>query len=305
MGLPSAKLFGHFLVSEFFNSHRRLQRGKTRMPSRIVSGISLVCLALICLATPNCGNSSRSSASTPYDVVGNWQFTVSTNSGPVLYLGSIDPKGTSLFFAPDVYGVGVVDPSAFVGDTWELPVITGASSFSGASTLYAAPGTQLPSGGTSQSLSSQGTVISDSSISLTNSNGNFTLTPATPFTGTVKALSGVMTGWFNDGMAGGPYWQLAFTPTSGGGSQSMSFTTSGLATCSVAGTFMQVGTSNIFDVSMTFTGVCQFAPTGTSLTGLGFESGMDYFSYNAGQAGTYLYAEVLVPNGGAFVMEIF
>jgi hypothetical protein len=72
-------------------------------------------------------------------------------------------------------------------------------------------------------------------------------------------------------MGGGPFWPLAFTQVSGDG-QSMSFTTSGVATCSVAGTFTQVGTSNVFDVSMTFSGACEF-PTGTSFSGLGFESG--------------------------------
>ena len=79
---------------------------------------------------------------------------------------------------------------------------------------------------------------------------------------------------------------------------------SGVATRSVAGTFTQVGTSNVFDVSMTFSGACEF-PTGTSFSGLGFESDTDYFSYNAGQAATYLYADVLLPSGGAFVMEIY
>jgi hypothetical protein len=272
------------------------------MPPRIASLLSLVCLALFCIAAPNCGSSYP--ANTPHNVVGNWQSTVSTNSGSVLYLGSIDSHGTSLFFAPNVIGVGVVNPSAFAGDSWELPTITGASSFSGSSTLYAAAGTQLPSGGTSQTLSSQGTVVSDSSITLTNSSGNFTFTPAAPLSETVEALSGVTTGWLNDGMQGGPYWELAFTPGSGGGSQSMSFTTSGVATCSVAGSFTQIGTSNVFDVSVTFSGVCPF-PAGTSFTGLGFESDTDYFAYNAGLAGKYLYADVLVPGGGAFVMEIY
>jgi hypothetical protein len=235
--------------------------------------------------------------------VGNWQFTVSTNSGSILYLGGIDSEGTSLFFAPGVLGVGVVNSTAFVGDTWALPIITGASSFSGATTLYAATGTQLPSGGTSHTLSSQGTVISDNSVTLTNSSGTFTLTSATPLTGAVKELSGVLTGGLNDGMGGGPFWPLAFTQVSGGG-HSMSFTTSGVATCSVAGTFTQVGTGNVFDVSMTFSGVCEF-PTGKSFSGLGFQSDTDYFSYNAGQEGTYLYADVLVPSGGAFVLEIY
>jgi len=55
---------------------------------------------------------------------------------------------------------------------------------------------------------------------------------------------------------------------------------------------------------MTFSGACEF-PTGTSFSGLGFESDTDYFSYNAGQAATYLYADVLLPSGGAFVMEIY
>jgi hypothetical protein len=274
------------------------------MSPKTASVISLVCLALICIATPNCGSSSTSSTSTPYDVVGNWQFTASTTSGSVLYLGGIDSQGTSVFFAPGVYGTGVVNPSVFVGDTWELPTITGASSFSGVSTLYAAPGTQLPSGNTSQTMPSEGTVTSDSSISLTNSSGSLTLTSATPLTETVSGLSGAVTGVLNDGMGGGSSWPLAFTQASGGSIQSMSFSFSGVATCSVSGTFTQVGTSNVFDVSMTFSGACQFQ-SGAPFSGVGFESDEDYFNYNAGQAGTYLYADVLVPGAGAFVMEIY
>jgi len=265
---------------------------------RIASVISLLCPALICAMISNCGCSSPAFRGTPSDVIGNWQSTVSTSSGSVLFIGGIDAQGKSLFFA--------TDNNAFVGDTWELPTITAASSFSGTSTLYASLGAQLPSGGASQTVSSRGTVVSGNSITLTNSNGSFTFIPATPLTGPVKAFSGPMTGILNDGTDDGPFWGLVFTQASSGGSQSMSFTTSGPATCSVAGTFTQVGTSNIFDVSLTFSGGPDCSvPTGTPSIGLGFESDTDYFNANSGQAGTYLYADVLTSSGGAFVFEIY
>lgn len=266
------------------------------MPLTIASAISLLSVTLVCIATPNCGSSSGGSGGKPYAVAGNWQSAVSTGSGSVLYIGAVDAQGKSLLFATS-------DP-AFIGDTWELPTITGASSFSGNSSIYAAPGTQLPSGGTAQTLSSQGKVISANSITLTDSNGSFTVMRGTPLAGAVTALSGTMTGVVNDGMAGGPIFGLDFTATSGGSSQSMSFTVSGNSTCSVAGTFTQVGTSNVFDVAITFSGACPF-PTGTPLSGLGFESSTDYFNDNAGQPGTYLYADVLSSGNSAFVIEIY
>jgi len=267
------------------------------MRRAILSLLSLACVALMCVLAANCGSSGSSRSGGPYNVVGTWESDLSGSIGTAVFAGAIDSQGTTLLFA-------INNPNA-VGDTWQLPTITGASSFSGETTLYAAPGTQLPDGGgSSQSVSIQGTVNSDTLITVTNSNGKFSLSAENLLIGSsVSALSGAMTGVINDGTQDGPSFPLVFTPTSSGSNQSMSFVTSGTATCSVSGSFTQVGTANVFDVSMTFSGVCPVS-SGTQLSGLGFESSTDYFNDNAGQAGTYLYADALASTG-PFAMEIF
>jgi len=41
-----------------------------------------------------------------------------------------------------------------------------------------------------------------------------------------------------------------------------------------------------------------------ALSGIGFESDTDYFGFNGGVAGTYLYADILA-SSNTFVLEIF
>ena len=76
----------------------------------------------------------------------------------------------------------------------------------------------------------------------------------------------------------------------------------------MTGTFAQevanIATLNVFDVSLTFSGTGCPTPTTTAITGLGFESSSDYFSYNFSSPGAYLYADMLDP-AGAFVLEIY
>jgi hypothetical protein len=81
----------------------------------------------------------------------------------------------------------------------------------------------------------------------------------------------------------------------------MSFTTTNLAGCLANGTFTEVGTSNVFDVSLTLMPTCPI--TGT-FTGLGFESSTDYFGPNGGHPDTYLYMNIL-DSTNSFVMEIY
>jgi hypothetical protein len=81
----------------------------------------------------------------------------------------------------------------------------------------------------------------------------------------------------------------------------MSFATTNLAGCEATGTFTEVGTSNVFDVSITLTPTCPIIGT---FTGIGFESSSDYFGLNSGGADTYLYADIL-DGTNTFVIEFF
>jgi len=95
------------------------------MLRNIALSISLLCLLAICAITINCGGSSSNGGGGgtggPYDVVGDWQLTLST-SGAIGY-GVINSSGQALFFDN-------------IGETLELPTITGVSSFSGTVTLF-------------------------------------------------------------------------------------------------------------------------------------------------------------------------
>jgi hypothetical protein len=267
-------------------------QGEILMTHKFALSLSIVCLALIAVVTMSCGGSSSSGGGTgggPYNVVGIWQTTLSGSAGSTSFVGAINSQGLALLFADNP-----ADP-AFVGDTWELPTITGASSFSGMTSLYAEPGTQLPWGGTVQTISMQGNVNSATSITGKNSNGSFTLSPYSPLTRSVTAFTGAMVGEIE---GGANIFRLTFAP--GGSGQSMNFSGSG-GFCVVTGSFTQEGTSNIFDVSMIYeSGGCP--GTGT-VTGLGFESSSDYFQMNGNAQGTYLYANML--GSSPYVLEIF
>jgi hypothetical protein len=255
------------------------------MSRNFLISLSFLCLLAICAMITNCGSSSKSGGGNgggPYDVVGDWQLTLSGSS--TTGYGVINTTGLALFFDN-------------LGETLELPTITGASSFSGTATIY-------EPGGASSTATVQGNVNSATSISGTlsgNGSGSFTAASYSAVT-SVTALSGAMTGesW------SGALLELTLSPS--GSNASMSFTGSNGISCDVSGTFTQEGgnvaTLNVFDVSMTFSGTGCPTLTTTAITGLGLESSSDYLNFNSGSPGTYLYADMLDP-AGPFILEIY
>jgi hypothetical protein len=271
------------------------------MPRKLALYFSFVSLGVVAAITVACGGSSNSTPKActggPYNVVGDWQVTVSDiGGGSGMLYGAIDSSGLGLFF-----DYNLVSGS---GDSVEMPTISGSCSFSGNITAYPEPS---PISGSPVVDAAQGNVTSNTSItgSFTGTNGDpsgtFTATACSPLTGAVAAINGDKTGSVQGSINGQPVLLPAtFTPS--GSNNSMSFTTSTIPNCTVSGTFTEVGTSNVFDVSMTFAGTgC--AITGT-FTGIGFESSSDYFSLNGSNPDTYLYADILASNN-TFVVEFF
>ena len=264
----------------------------------------LASLALIAAITISCGNSSSSNSTActggPYDVVGNWQVNLTSSGGSDTFYGAIDSAGLALAFDNN-------SAQLSTGDTLELPTLTGACSFSGTATAYAEPSGIVQS---PLSLTASGNVASAASITGSYSGpatGTFTAATFKPLTGSVTALSGTVTGEGEGAPNGMPVlYPFTFTPTAVGTNSNMSFTTSAALspTCTVSGTFTQVTTANVFNVSITFAGTT-CALTGT-FTGLGFESSTDYFGLTTtGTAvGPFLYADILA-SSNTFVMEFW
>jgi len=201
--------------------------------------------------------------------------------------GAIDSAGLALFFD--------TSSSTGAGDTLELPTLTGACYFSGNVISYPEP----TSAGSTVTDAVQGNVNSASAITgifSGLSSGTVSAVPFSPLGGAPTALSGARTGEI-EGVAG--ILSLTFSPTTG---SSMSFSGTDASKCAITGTFTQVGTSNVFDVSYTVAGAspCVVATS----TGIGFESNTDYFNLNNNAAGTYLYADIL-ESSGAVVLEVF
>jgi len=265
--------------------------------------LSFACLAVIAALTVACGKSAsnnifKTCTGGPYNVVGDWQITVQDNGGgSITGYGAIDSSGLALFFDNNALANST-------GDTLQLPQLTGACSFSGNLTAYAAPN---PLGSTVVTDPVQGNFSSATSMSASftgSPSGTISANPFIPLSGSPTAFSGSpFTGEVNGSFSlGGVLLQLNFTPTGTGAS--MTFTALPSQNCAVTGSFTQQSSSNVFDVTMTFSGLGCPITTTSALTGLGFESNTDYFSMNGGAAGTYLYADML--NGSnTFVMEIF
>jgi hypothetical protein len=270
------------------------------MWGRFVLIFSFAALLLMAALTISCGSSSGTQPCTggPYNAVGNWQMTVTDagGAGSLTMYGAIDAAGLALFFDNST--------SAGTGDSAQLPAISGSCSFSGNITAYAEPGG--PDSGSVVTDSSQGNVTSNSALKGTfsgSASGTFSATAFSPLTGSATALSGGRTGSVQGALNGqAVLLPLTFTPA--GSNNSMTFTTNQVLSqnCSVTGTLTQLGTNNVFDVSITFAGT-SCAITGT-FSGIGFESGTDYFDINGGNQETYLYADIL-DSGNTFVMEIF
>jgi hypothetical protein len=267
--------------------------------------LSIVSLAAWCATIVACGGSSKTTGCTggPYNVVGDWQITVSqTNGASVTGYGAIDSTGLALFFDNSI--------SNGSGDTLEMPAITGGCSFSGNMTDFAEPGG--PNSGQSLTDTVQGSVTSATAMTGTftgsgsnSSKGSISAATISPLTGMVSVVVGSKTGEVQGALDGQPVL-LPLTFSASGTGDSMSFITGTLSpNCTATGTFTQVGTANVFDVSITLSnsqnGTC--ALTGT-FSGIGFESSSDYFGLNGNSIDTYLYADILAASN-TFVMEIF
>ena len=270
------------------------------MCRKFVLTVSAISLVAWCALTMACGNSSNSKTTGctggPYNVVGNWQVIVSSGSNSVTGYGAIDSAGLALFFDNSVTNGS--------GDTLEMPTITGACSFSGNITNFAEPGG--PFNGQSVIDAAKGNVTSATALTGTftgnSASGTFSAASFSPLTGTVGVVTGSKTGEVQLALNGQPVL-LPLTFAASGTGDSMSFTTgSSIQNCTTTGTFTQVGTANVFDVSITFTG-SGCAITGT-FKGIGFESSSDYFGINGNNTDTYLYADILASTN-TFVMEIF
>jgi hypothetical protein len=258
------------------------------MLRNFVLPLSLLCLLAICAMTINCGSSSSSNnggqncSGGPFNVVGDWNLTFNGTPGSA---GVINTAGLALFF--DSFG-----------DVAALPSITGSCSFSGTATLYES----LLGGGLTVPASATGKVNSTTSITgtATSSSGSITLSaaPISPLSGAPTALLGSGYQGVIEADPGANIWDLTFTPTGTGQSMTVSGTNIA-ATCTVAGTLTQEGSSNVFDSAIAFSGSgCPFP----SINGLALESNSDYFGVNAGAAGTYLYA---ISSSSPAVLEVF
>jgi len=273
------------------------------MLPRLALWLCFVCLVLVGVLAMSCGNSSsvaKPCTGGPYNVVGDWQITVTVSGGsPVTGYGAIDSGGLALFFDG-------------LGDTLQLPALTGTCAFSGGTNFYAEPG-PLPNGGVEITDTITGNVNSATSIT-----GNYTgagspsgvisAAPFTPLTGSVAAVSGTKTGAVQGSFGAtsstaGTAILLSTTFTGSGSANgiTMNFATTNEAGCLANGTFTQVGTGNVFDVSITLMPTCPI--TGT-FTGIGFEGSSDYFGANGSNADTYLYADIL-DGTNTFVIEFF
>ena len=277
--------------------------GKRKFMSRkFCLSLFVISLAAWCALTIACGGGSSNKTTTctggPYNVVGDWKITTQSGGGSVTGYGAIDSAGLALFFDNSL-------STGNTGDTVELPTISGSCSFSGNIIDYEEPGG--PFSGQSVSDTAQGNVTSATALngtfSGTGSSGTFSAATFSPLTGTVGVVTGSKNGEVQGAINGQPILLPLGFSASGTG-DSMSFTGSNQV-CSATGTFTQVGTANVFDVSITFTttGSTACALTGT-FTGIGFESSTDYFGIHGNATDTYLYADILA-SGNTFVMEIF
>jgi hypothetical protein len=274
------------------------------MLRKFLLALFVPCLVAWCAITMACGGSSNKSCTGgPYNVVGDWQITVSqTNGSSTSGYGAIDSSGLALFFDNS--------QTNGTGDTLEMPTITGSCSFSGNITEFAEPGG--PFSGQSVTNTAQGNVTSATAITgkftgsgSNSSNGSFSASTISPLTGTVGVVAGSKTGEVQGTLNGQPVL-LALTFAASGTGDGMSFT-SGTSNpnCTTTGTFNQVGTANVFDVSITFTSNITngCAMTG-KFSGIGFESSSDYFGLNGNSTDTYLYADIQASTN-TFVMEFF
>ncbi len=251
----------------------------------------LICfasLALIAMTTISCGSSSSSPATKPtctggpYDVAGVWSTDLYISVYPV-EAGVISQSGLALFFDN-------------AGDENIMTGITGACSFSDNLILDIGL-VNYPVGGNSYSFPVQGNVqpgpVITGTVSDPSGPQSFVYTPF-PQGITPTALNSSMT--LIDTSApsfNGASVQVQVVPSGTGNIADLTLSGTNGLDCSLTGTFKQEGSTaqnlNVFDVSLTFTGTT--CPVTGTITGLGFESSVDYYNFTYfPPTGTFLYA---------------
>lgn len=251
--------------------------------------LSLVSMVLFASLIISCGGSSSHSGPTPctgtFNVVGDWQGSVTEGGNTVNLTGTIDSTGNAVFFDS-------------IADIVTVSPITGACSFS--STLTASTSVENPNGATTVSGTASGNVTSDTSLNGSESvigatNGTFTFSSYSPLgTGSVTAMSGIVGADVEGQVAD------LLILTLGGTASSITYTGTDAANCTFNGTFSEQGTNNLYDVTFNVAGT---GCTASNFTGVGFESDSDLLGVNGNASGTYLYA-TLTSSGTPFVVEV-
>lgn len=242
----------------------------------------------------SCGSSNSTTKNQgPYNVVGDWQVGFSAVVGvSTSGYGAIDSAGVAAFF----------DNS---GNMYQLPTITGSSSFSGNLNAYAVNAYPFTGGVYVITDPAQGTVTSASAIGGTfttsSGSGTFSVSPFSPITGSYAPLSGAYNAkylGFSD--------VVDFTFGANGsftGTDAPNIQASG---CGFNGTLTQQGSNNVFDIS--YTTIASNSCIASTNTGIAFQSKSDYFNVNGGADASYFYAIMLtstLQNSRPYVVVIY
>lgn len=249
------------------------------MLCRLNALLATIALAVLACVTINCGSSSSGGGQQgPFNVVGNWQVSFSSVVGASSSgLGVIDKAGVATFFDNG-------------GNIFQLPTISGASSFSGNLNAYAVNSSPFSGGVYSITDSAQGTVTSASTVNGTfttsASSGTFALTQASPLSGGLTTPSGAYNAkvlGFSDVVSFNFGSNGTFTGSDNPNSQ--------VPGCGFTGAITQQGANNVFDIS--YTAAATNSCAGYTDTGVAFQSSTDYFNVNNGADASYFYVIVL------------
>jgi hypothetical protein len=248
---------------------------------------SFVSLALLAAIITSCGGSSSSSTACsggPYNVVGDWQGTVSANGVNTSLVGAINSSGSAVFF-DNTADVATVAP------------ITGTCSFSATMNLYAS---EIDGDGSLSGTASGNVTASTISgtADINSQTGSVSLSSYSPLSGAVSVPSSDVAGE----VQGQVETDFITSLTVGGTSGSITYAGTDINDCSINGTFTEEGTNNVYDVTFDVSG--SSGSCSGSFTGIGFESNSDLLDADDSATGTYLYA-VLNTSSAPFVLEIY
>jgi hypothetical protein len=239
----------------------------------------LVVLLVLAFSGSNCGSSSSHfGGMQPFNVTGTWQLNFSAIVGESNFGdGAIDSAGVAAFF-----DLG--------GNIYQMPAISGASTFSGPFTVNSVNGAFFTGGSPVITGSAQGTVASATAIqgnfTTPSVTGTFTAAPSAQLSGGNVPLSGAYNGkflGFSDSVSFNFGANGTFTGSDAPSPQ--------LPGCGINGTLSQQGSSNVFDIA--FSTTASNSCIAASETGIAFQSHSDYFNVNSGADATYFYAIML------------